>query len=183
MRIETIPLVIGGVVALLGLLLLFDAWTPDETVIPRERRNAPRPERNRGGETAIGFGVLCLAAALFGRDSWPYSIVSAIAGTALVLLGTVLNREYVRGLLVRYVDDPDTSYVPPAPILPDAGPLQDGLESGVGESTTSAHPETPTQSLPEPPKQEVSSKPAAPHTAPAESGVPHSGKRQRLRIR
>ena len=100
MKIETIPLIVGAVVGLLGLLLLFDAWTPDETVVPRARRRAARSERSRGGENAIGFGVLCLAAAILGRDTWRYTIVSAIAGTVRVLLGGVMSRRYIRGRLV-----------------------------------------------------------------------------------
>lgn len=118
MKIETIPLIVGAVVGLLGLLLLFDAWTPDETVVPRERRRAARSERSRGGETAIGFGVLCLAAAILGRDTWRYTIVSAIAGTVLVLLGGVMSRRYIRGRLVTYVDEPAVE-------RGDAGPFAD----------------------------------------------------------
>ena len=107
MRIETFPLIVGAIVGIVGLFLLFDAWTPDETVISRERRRAPRAERSRGGETAIGFGVLCLAAAILGRDTWPYTIVSAIAGAVLILLGGIMSRRYLKGRLVSYVDVDD----------------------------------------------------------------------------
>ncbi len=113
MRIETVPLIIGAVVALFGAFVLYDAWTPDEPVQGTDRRRAPRADRSRGGETAIGFGVLCLAAAMFGRDTWPYSIVSAIAGAALILLGAWMNRRYIRGRLVRY-DEPASAATPPA---------------------------------------------------------------------
>lgn len=116
MKIETLPLIVGAIVGIVGLLLLFDAWTPDETVIPRERRRAARSERSRGGETAIGFGVLCLAAAILGRDTWPYTIVSAIAGAVLVLVGGIMSRRYIKGRLVTYVDEPLAAHdqvVPP----------------------------------------------------------------------
>ncbi len=101
MRIETIPLIIAAVVALFGACVLYDAWTPDEPVQGTDRRRAPRTDRSRGGETAIGFGVLCLAAAMFGRDTWAYSIVSAMAGAVLIILGAWMNRRYIRGRLVR----------------------------------------------------------------------------------
>ena len=93
--IEIIPLVLGGVVAVLGLGLLFDAWTPDDIIVKRERRRRPRLERHRGGEAAIGLGVLGMAAAFFGRDTWRYSVIAVIAGSALLLFGALLNRRYL----------------------------------------------------------------------------------------
>ena len=99
MRIELIPLIIGAIVGLIGLGLVFDAWTPDEVIVKRERRRRPRIERNRGGETSIGFGVLCMAAAFIGRDTWRYSVIAVIAGTALLLLGVIFNGRYIGALL------------------------------------------------------------------------------------
>jgi hypothetical protein len=95
MRIEVIPLILGVVVGLVGLGLLFDAWTVDEIIVKRERRRRPRLERNRGGEAAVGLGVLCMAAAFIGRDTWPYSVVSVIAGSLLLLYGAFRNRAFL----------------------------------------------------------------------------------------
>jgi hypothetical protein len=95
MRIEIVPLILGGLVGLIGLGLLFDAWTADEVIVKRERRRRPRIERSRGGETAIAFGVMGMAAAFIGRDTWKYSVVAVIAGTALVLLGAIMNRRFL----------------------------------------------------------------------------------------
>jgi hypothetical protein len=95
MRVEVIPIVIGILVGLVGLGLVFDAWTPDEIIVRRERRRRPRIERSRGGEAAIGFGVLCMGAAFLGRDTWRYSVVAVIAGTLLMLLGVIRNRRYL----------------------------------------------------------------------------------------
>jgi hypothetical protein len=95
MRVEIIPIIIGILVGLVGLGLVFDAWTPDEIIVRRERRRRPRIERSRGGEAAIGFGVLCMGAAFLGRDTWRYSVVSVIAGTLLLLLGVIRNRRYL----------------------------------------------------------------------------------------
>jgi multisubunit Na+/H+ antiporter MnhG subunit len=95
MRIETIPLIVGVIVCLIGLALVFDAWTPDDVIVKRERRRRPRIERNRGGEAAIGAGIICMGAAFLGRDTWRYSVVAVIAGAVLLLLGTVRNRHYL----------------------------------------------------------------------------------------
>ena len=94
MRIELIPLIAGVFVALVGLGLLFDAWTPDDIIVKRERRRRPRKERNRAGEAAIGLGVLGMAGAFLGRDTWRYSVIAVIAGTVLLLYGAYRNREY-----------------------------------------------------------------------------------------
>jgi hypothetical protein len=95
MRVEVIPLIVGIFVGVVGLGLMFDAWTPDEIIVKRERRRRPRVERNRGGEAAIGLGVLCMGAAFIGRDTWRYSVVAVIAGTLLLLIGVIRNRRYL----------------------------------------------------------------------------------------
>ena len=64
MHIETLPLILGVFVGLVGGGLVFDAWTPDYLLVRGERRRRPRAERDRGGEAAIGFGVLCMAATM-----------------------------------------------------------------------------------------------------------------------
>ena len=95
MRIETFPLIVGAIVCLIGLALVFDAWTPDEVIVKRERRRRPRIERSRGGEASIGFGVICMGAAFLGRDTWRYSVIAVIVGSVLLLLCTVSNRHYL----------------------------------------------------------------------------------------
>jgi uncharacterized protein (DUF2062 family) len=107
MRIELVPLIIGGILALIGLGLIFDAWTPDEVIVKHERRRRSRVERSRGGEAAIGFGVLCMAAAFLGRDTWSYSVIAVIAGAVFMLFGIIANFRYLgatisnRGVLRR----------------------------------------------------------------------------------
>ena len=96
MRLETIPLIIGGIIALIGLGLLADAWSAETIPSIRERRRAQRTERSLGGEATIGLGVLCIAAAIIGRDTWAYVTVAIIAGIVLVLLGAYANRRYLR---------------------------------------------------------------------------------------
>jgi archaellum biogenesis protein FlaJ (TadC family) len=99
MRIEIVPLIAAAIVGLIGLGLIFDAWTADEIIVKRERRRRTRVERSRGGEASIGFGVLCMAAAFAGRDTWRYSVVAVIAGTALLLIGAIKNRQYFSAAL------------------------------------------------------------------------------------
>src|SRR4051812_50225257 len=95
MSIDIVPLILGGLVAILGLGLLFDAWTPDDIIVKRERRRRPRLERHRGGEAAIGLGVLGMAAAFFCRVTWRDSVIAVIAGSALLLFGALLNRRFL----------------------------------------------------------------------------------------
>ncbi|HKW12296.1 MAG TPA: hypothetical protein VJO33_18060 [Gemmatimonadaceae bacterium] len=100
MRVETFPLIIGILVALVGIGIMFDAWTPDAIAVSQERRRRPRIERHRNGEAMIGIGVLALAAAFIGRDNWRYSILVVIIGALFLIAGTVLNARYVRDLFV-----------------------------------------------------------------------------------
>ncbi len=99
-RVETIPLVLGILVALIGLALLADAWLPEEMTFRSERRRQTRTERSTGGEACIGLAVLCMAAALVGRDTWRYGTVAMIAGTLLFLIGAAMNRQYLRDRVV-----------------------------------------------------------------------------------
>jgi hypothetical protein len=93
--LELIPLIIGAVVGLIGLGLVFDAWTPDDIIVKRDRRRSPRIERSRKAEAMTGFGVLCMAAAFLGRDTWVYSVLAVIVGAVLLLLGLIGNWNYI----------------------------------------------------------------------------------------
>jgi hypothetical protein len=95
-RVETIPLILGSLVALIGLGVIADAWLPEQILYRSERRRRARAERHLGGETAIGLGVLCMAAALLGRDTWRYSTVAVMVGTFMILNGAWFNRTYLR---------------------------------------------------------------------------------------
>jgi hypothetical protein len=96
MRLEQIPLFIGVVVAILGLGMVLDAQLPDGFSPSRERRRRERTERHRGGETLVGVGIMAVAAALIGRDTWRFGTVSALVGVVLVTAGGWLNRAYLR---------------------------------------------------------------------------------------
>jgi hypothetical protein len=101
MRLETIPLILGLLIGLVGIGLILDAWLKDDIVITTERRRRPRRERDRLGEALVGLGVLAMAAAFLGRDSWRYSTIAVIAGSVLLLWGAKRNAAYLRGALSR----------------------------------------------------------------------------------
>ena len=96
MRVETIPVILGVLVALVGIGIVADAWLPEHALRRRERRRSARAERHLVGEAAIGLGMLCMAGALIGRDTWRYGTVAVIAGTVLFVVGAWLNRRYFK---------------------------------------------------------------------------------------
>ena len=95
MELELVPLVLSVLVALIGLGLLADGWLPDSAPRVAERRRRARAERDRSGEVAIGAGMLALAAALAGRDSWRFGTVAVLAGVVLLAVGAIRNRHYL----------------------------------------------------------------------------------------
>ena len=48
---------------------------------------------------AIGFGVLGMAAAFIGRDTWRFSVISVLAGTLLLIYGVARNRRFLGELI------------------------------------------------------------------------------------
>lgn len=99
MRLETLPLILGGLFGLVGLVLLADAVIPDGTFVPRERRQRSRVKRNHWGEAMLGLGILSVAAALIGRDSWRYSTVAMLAALVLCVLGLAMNWRYMASMM------------------------------------------------------------------------------------
>jgi hypothetical protein len=100
MRLEHIPLIIGAIVALIGLGLIADGLMAESGMPATERRRRMRTERNGPGEAIVGVGILCMAAALIGRDTWRYGTVAVLVGAAIVLIGVILNRGYLKEALL-----------------------------------------------------------------------------------
>ena len=100
MRVETIPLIIGIIVALVGLAILADAWLPEDMAFGTDRRRQERTERSIGGEGCLGLAVLCFAAAIIGRDTWRYGTVAVIVGSVLFVIGAFANRHFLRDRIV-----------------------------------------------------------------------------------
>ena len=99
MRLEHLPILIGLLVGLVGAGLIGDAWLGDSVAVLRERRRRVRTEPHKGGEALVGAGVLCLGAALVGRDGWRFGTVAILLGAVLVVAGAILNRKYLTELL------------------------------------------------------------------------------------
>ncbi len=100
MRIEQLPLLLGVLVALGGLTILLDAWQAGGVAPLRERRRRTRAVPNKGGQTLVAFGTMCMAAALLGRDTWRWGTISVLAGSALLVIGAILNRAYLKEVLL-----------------------------------------------------------------------------------
>ncbi len=100
MKIETFPLLLGVLVALLALTILLDAWQAGGVAPLRERRRRTRAVPSKGGQTLVALGTMCMAAALLGRDTWRWGTISVLAGSALLVVGAVMNRAYLREVLL-----------------------------------------------------------------------------------
>jgi hypothetical protein len=98
MRLETLPLILGVLLALVGLALLFDAWAPDNIILTEERRLRPRRDRDRKGEALVALGALAMSVTFLAGDTWRYSIVAVIAGSLLLIWGAKRSSDYLRGV-------------------------------------------------------------------------------------
>ena len=100
MKLEQLPLIIGVLIALIGLTIALDAWQAGGVAPMRERRRRTRAVPHKAGQTFVALGTLCMAAALIGRDTWRWGTVSVLAGSALLILGAIMNRQYLREVLL-----------------------------------------------------------------------------------
>jgi hypothetical protein len=100
MRLEHIPIVLGVIAALLAAFVLYDAFSPESARPFRERRRRQRAELNVPGQILVGVGIASLAVALFGGERWRWTTIAVMTGTALIILGGVLNRGYLREMLL-----------------------------------------------------------------------------------
>ena len=100
MRLEHIPLILGVIVALIGLGFIADASMAATAAPSPDRRRRTRAEPSRAGEGVVGVGTLCMAAALLGRDTWRYGTLAVLIGGALLLIGIVLNRAFLKEALL-----------------------------------------------------------------------------------
>jgi hypothetical protein len=100
MKLEQLPILLGVLVALIGLTILLDAWQTGGVAPLRERRRRTRAVPHKAGQTLVALGTLCMAAALVGRDTWRWATISVLAGSALLIVGAVLNRQYLKEVLL-----------------------------------------------------------------------------------
>jgi putative Mn2+ efflux pump MntP len=99
MRVETIPLILGLLLFLMGAAMMADAIVADSAAHVAERRSRERPERSRAGEIIFGLGMICVAAVLVGRDQWRFTTLAIAVAVVLVVIGVGLNLRYIRGSL------------------------------------------------------------------------------------
>ena len=100
MKLEQLPILLGVLVALIGLTIALDAWQAGGVAPLRERRRRTRAIPHKAGQTFVALGTLCMGAALMGRDTWRWATVSVLAGSALLILGAIMNRQYLREVLL-----------------------------------------------------------------------------------
>ena len=100
MRLEQLPILFGVLVALIGLTILLDAWQTGGVGPLRERRRRTRAVPHKAGQTLVAIGTLCMAAALMGRDTWRWGTISVLAGSALLIIGAIMNRHYLKEVLL-----------------------------------------------------------------------------------
>ena len=100
MRLEQLPILFGVLVALIGLTILLDAWQAGGVSPLRERRRRTRTVPHKAGQTLVAIGTLCMAAALMGRDTWRWGTICVLAGSALLIIGAIMNRQYLKEVLL-----------------------------------------------------------------------------------
>jgi hypothetical protein len=100
MRLEQLPILIGVLIALLGLTILLDAWQTGGVAPLRERRRRTRAVPSKPGQSLVALGTLCMAAALIGRDTWRWGTIAVLAGITLLVIGAILNRTYLKEVLL-----------------------------------------------------------------------------------
>ena len=97
MSAETVPLLLGIIVFLIAAAILADAIVADDASLFGERRSRARPERSKPGQIIFGAGMICVAAALIGRDQWRFTTLTIALAVVLVVIGVGLNVRYIRG--------------------------------------------------------------------------------------
>ena len=100
MRLEQLPIIIGVLIAIMGIAIALDAWQAGGVGPLRERRRRTRAVPHKAGQTLVALGTLCMAAALMGRDTWRWGTISVIAGSVLLVIGAIMNRQYLKEVVL-----------------------------------------------------------------------------------
>jgi hypothetical protein len=100
MKLEHLPIILGVLIALIGLAIALDAWQAGGVAPLRERRRRTRAVPHKAGQTLVALGTLCMAAALIGRDTWRWGTICVMAGSGLLVIGAIMNRQYLKEVLL-----------------------------------------------------------------------------------
>jgi hypothetical protein len=100
MKLEQLPVLLGLLMAIVGLTILLDAWQAGGVAPLRERRRRIRTVPHKAGQSLVALGTLCMGAALIGRDTWRWGTISVLAGILFVLIGAIMNRTYLKEVLL-----------------------------------------------------------------------------------
>lgn len=123
MKLEQIPILMGVIVLLIALAIGYDSMSPEERRPFKERRRRKRADLNRGGELLVAMGTASMAAALIGRDSWRWGTIAVFVGVALLLAGALLNRPFLKEMLLfRGASRRATPNDAPPPVADDVTP-------------------------------------------------------------
>ena len=100
MRMEYIPVVMGVLILMVAAGIVYDAARPYDIRPFKERRRRQRAELDIPGEWLVGLGTACLGISLIGNEVWRWTTIAVISGVVLIVIGAVLNREYLREMLL-----------------------------------------------------------------------------------
>jgi hypothetical protein len=100
MRLELIPVVLGVLVLLVAATIVYDAIRPGNIRPHTERRRRQRAELDIPGEWLVGLGTACLGVSLIGNEVWRWTTIAVISGIVFIVLGAILNRDYLREILL-----------------------------------------------------------------------------------
>jgi hypothetical protein len=100
MRLEYVPTVLGVLVLLVAAAILYDAISPEQAKPFRERRRRQRAELDVPGEWLVAIGTACLGSALIGGENWRWTTIAVLSGVVLLVFGAILNRAYLREMLM-----------------------------------------------------------------------------------
>ncbi|HEX6576706.1 MAG TPA: hypothetical protein VF042_17180 [Gemmatimonadaceae bacterium] len=99
MRLELIPVILGVLIVLVAAGIIYDAAFPESIRPFRERRRRQRAERDTVGQWFVGLGIACLGVSMIGNEVWRWTTIVVMVGVALVIVGAVMNRAYLREVL------------------------------------------------------------------------------------
>ena len=115
---EYLPVVIGVLVILMGTGIMYDAASPPARRPSRERRRRQRAEIDTPGEWLVALGTICLGASLIGNEVWRWTTVVVITGIVLLTVGVIMNRAFLREMLLFRGAARRTSEFETPPVVP-----------------------------------------------------------------